>query len=95
MNELTFGILHFSDRNMQDRYYEAPIPLFKTLQSRMRTDGFKSAWAWWLKLKRDGMVRSGGDLNMTLDVFFLDFYNPIECVDEWDLDECVDEWDLE
>ena len=90
-------ILHVSDWNYQDKYYQAPISLVKEMGRRIleckdiRTDDEISPWDFWIgqvnyddKPEEKDKPIKFGLVDMTLDLFFLDYNNPIESAEEWD-----------
>jgi len=96
-------ILHLSDWNLQDKYYEAPISLLKKfrkkyLEARKKHDEDKAigiAWDWWTpqvdfgeKADKKKPIKFG-NVNMTLEEFFLDWMAPDEGFNE--LMESLDE----
>jgi hypothetical protein len=82
------AILHVSDWNLQDRYYEAPLALIKEMQSKIRKIGMEKAWTWWTNQvdwdQDSSQPIKYGIVNMTLDTFFLDYNNELESIDEWE-----------
>lgn len=88
-------ILHLSDWNNQDRYFEMPISLLKDLQKRIKRDGISSAYKWMYEqvdygdhpkrpIKTGRKVDIEACVDMTLAQFFLDWTEPDTCMTEWD-----------
>jgi len=85
-------ILHFSDWDYRDRYFDAPAELIGELKSRIRADGMSSAWSWWVGLvDREGHGMPEKPIHMHVqanhageDELFLDYNNPLECLTEWE-----------
>ena len=84
------AILHLSDWNFEDKYYEAPTKLIKELRNRVKRDGMPTAWDWWTSQvdygqpgESDRPIKTG-KVDMTLEEFFLDYTDPIESVKEWE-----------
>ncbi len=81
------AILHFSDRHLQEKYYEAPLDLIKELKSKIKNLGFKDAWGWWtnhVDYDNDNTKPvKHGIVDMTLDSYFLDYNNDLESIGEW------------
>jgi len=83
------AILHVSDWNYQDKYYESPLRLIKDFGVKVKSDGLEKAWEWWTsqvrytKRDRKKPIKTG-TVNMQLDTFFFDYMNPIESIGEWE-----------
>lgn len=85
-------ILHLSDWNYNDKFYNAPLSLIKELSARIKKDGMSEAWQWWTDLvDYDGDGTDEEPIHMNVpanhddsDEFFLDYEHPLECLAEWD-----------
>lgn len=85
------AILHLSDWNLNDRYYEAPLELIKELKQRIiaAANDMNDAWEWWTnQVAYSGPTTTEtpiayGTVDMTLDEYFLDWNNVEECLNEW------------
>lgn len=81
-------ILHFSNWNDQDRYYEVSEEILQDFKVRIEKDGMSEAWKWWHDLidydNTGKLPVQYGEVNMNLDQYFLDYHNPIESVNEWE-----------
>jgi hypothetical protein len=94
-NQVEYAIVHVSDWNYEDKYYEAPIEFIKELKKRMKkvksVKSMDDAWGWWVgnvdygesKSTRDNPIKFG-KVDMRLEEFFFDYNNPVESVDEWE-----------
>ena len=86
MNER--AVLHISDWNYEDKYYEAPIELIREFKARIEKDGLTTAWEWWVTkvdyVNNDLPVKFGL-VDMRLDVYFMDYNNAQESISEWEL----------
>lgn len=90
----TEAILHLSDWNCTDKYYQAPIALIEEFKTRIiaanyvLNKGDDSPWQWWVRLVNYGEEQTDkpiqfGSVNMQLDEYFLDWENVQECINEW------------
>jgi len=87
------ALLHFCDRNSQDKYYQLPRILLSELQQRIlaQPNGFDAVWDWFTDLVDYGdepanPIKEVSDrANHTLDEYFLDWYEPQESASEWEL----------
>lgn len=75
-------LLHVSDWNLQDRWYEVPRSSLRELRERVRTGDVRNAWDW--LLEESGARRCDESADHTLDELFFDYTNPVESVDEWE-----------
>ena len=86
-------ILHVSDWNYKDKYYEAPVELLKEFRVRVKKDGIEAmdgAWQWWtsqVDYDEDGKKPIKYMLvNMNLDLYFFDYNNDQESIEEWNFE---------
>jgi len=85
-------VLHLSDWNYQDKYYEMPESILLEFAKRIKEHKLDSNEAWqWLLTQVDfgqdddkGKPIKTGEVNMHLEAFFLDWENAGECIAEWD-----------
>ena len=82
-------IVHVSDWNYQDKYYEASVSLVREFRTSIEANGMDNAWQLWIeKVDYNGNgsgVIKYGRVDMHLETYFLDYLNPIESVNEWEL----------
>ena len=89
------AILHVSDWNNNDRYYEVLDSLLLEFKRRILEDGVKATWTWFMtqtstsdEPDTDKPSRRVQDaVNMTLDTYFFDYTNGQESVEEWELED--------
>ena len=89
---MTKVLLHLSDWNYQDKYYELSYDQLKELSKLITTVGIDKAWDWFVPQVDYGgnperpIKRVDDEADHTLDEYFLDWEHPKDCVEEWGLD---------
>jgi hypothetical protein len=84
-------LLHVSDWNYQDKYYNMPKVLLAEFADRLQKADLTKAnlggvWDWHIANKDSGLVeRCDESVDHTMDTFFLDWTNPLESVREWEV----------
>jgi hypothetical protein len=86
-------LLHVSDWNSQDKYYQLSHVLLSEFKLRIlaQPDGLNAAWDWFTDLVDYGdepaypIKQVSGRANHTLDEYFLDWFEPQESAGEWEL----------
>lgn len=87
MNETDIRvILHVSDWNMQDKWYQTDADTLQSFADRIRAQGIETAWDWFIALTDGPVIRVDDQVDMTLDRYFIDWHDPIMSVDEWEFD---------
>jgi hypothetical protein len=82
-------VLHLGDWNYQDKYYQLPKNLLVEFKERIEKYGLHSdeAWQWFVaNVNYDDETEKPikfGVVDMSLNVFFLDWENEKECMEEW------------
>lgn len=71
-------ILHLSDWNDRDRALETGLEAIKVLAASIRSEGSISQAAWEAFYSQAQPTKGIEDAT-----FFLDWENPVECVEEW------------
>lgn len=84
-------LLHVSDWNCEDKYYELPEAILRAFASKVSNESLKDAWDWLMPQVDYGgnpekpVKRCDNSANHTLDEYFFDWEYPTECVEEWEL----------
>jgi hypothetical protein len=90
-------LLHVSDWNSQDKYYQLSHVLLSEFKQRIlaKPNGLRSsvntAWDWFTDLVDYGdepanpIKQVSGRANHTLDEYFLDWFEPQDSAGEWEL----------
>ena len=82
-------ILHLSDWDYEDRYYQLPAALLDEFREQILTKGLgtshPNAWDWFIAQSIAGCIKYGL-VDMRLGTFFLDWHNVLESLSEWEPD---------
>lgn len=87
-------LLHLSDWNDTDKYYEVPTDTLVAFKETIRRFGISAAWRWFTDQVDYSADASGQNkpikrvddrANHTLDTYFLDWQNAMESSAEWDI----------
>lgn len=77
-------ILHVSDWNMQDKYYEVPISILVELKQHIMDKSIQRAWDWFIDISHNGApIHRRYVVFANTDNYFLDYLDPLESVNEW------------
>lgn len=83
-------LLHVSDWNYQDKYYRTTKDKLVEFAALVKSDGVKKAWSWWTeqvtyggRCTKEKPVKFVTLVDTTLEEYFFDYENPLECVKEW------------
>lgn len=91
MSDQETVLLHVSDWNNEDKWYELPLSILKEF-GKMAIRDHRVAWSWLV-----GQVDYNGDqhekpvkrcdhcVNHNLNEFFFDWYEPAASVKDWEL----------
>jgi hypothetical protein len=96
-------ILHLSDWNMQDKYYQMPVSLLKEFKAKFENEhlelgrpaesAISTAWDWFhpnVDYGEADQIRNPikyGQVDMTLNEYFLDWMDPATSFAEWEFEE--------
>ena len=90
---MTKVLLHLSDWNYQDKYYELSYDLLKEFSKLITAVGINQAWDWFTPQVDYGgnperpVKRCDDEADHTLDEYFLDWEHPKDCLEEWGFDD--------
>jgi len=89
-----YVILHVSDWNYQDKYYQMPREMLITFYKTLKEKGLDEAWRWLgdntdygLNAEDTKLPIKYGDVNMRYDEYFFDYTEPDASIDEWEIEE--------
>lgn len=84
-------LLQVSDWNYEEKYYELSEDVLREFANKVSTESLQDAWDWLMPQVNYGddpekpVKRCDDSANHTLDEYFLDWENPIECIEDWEL----------
>ncbi len=84
-------LLQVSDWNYQDKYYELSFGLLEEFAAKIKAEGIKAAWQWFVDLVYDQKAATRVDeaANHTLDEYFLDYNDPLVFVESFLREEVI------
>ena len=86
-------LLHVSDWNYKDKYYQLPLSMLHSFGRLILAQGISKAWGWFVTQVDYGgdpdllIKRCDNEADHTLDEYFLDYTHPEESVSEWELED--------
>lgn len=86
-------LLHVSDWNYQDKYYEMPLDLLREFARKVKELPLQEAWDWFVSKVNYGgkpelpILRCDESTDHTLEEYFFDYGHPQNSIDEWGLED--------
>ena len=78
-------LLHVSDWNLQDKWYELSLAALKEFRERALKGNLELAGDW--LVQESGAKRCDEAADHTLEEYFFDYTNPDESLGEWEIED--------
>ena len=85
-------VLHVSDWNYQEKYYEMPLDLLQEFAKKVKRLSLDEAWDWFTSQVNYGgqpslpIRRCDDSTDHTLEEYFFDYERPQDSINDWGIE---------